>query len=318
MLLAVAALSVLLGGCAAVAIPVVAGGAIVRSRIEGDGKPDPEAHPERIAIDYNAPPGTPLPAARPAPIAAPAPLPVKDPVAAAAQPVNSAPSPAAAELPAATRIAAVTLAKPVAVPAAQVVAVPSGPAASGAPDPYAAFAEFALANAPPPPPGTTRRSALVDQASIFGKPQLSKCGDSPPAVLIDLDPGEARFDPTDPPLPAPGLAERLAALRAGGLTVLWTASVPIERAQEVWTVLRATALDPERTDRLVLPRRASERKQTRRLAAGRDWCIVAIAGDRRGDFDELFDYLRDPEGPTAQALNPALGQGWFLVPTPIE
>ena len=35
---------------------------------------------------------------------------------------------------------------------------------------------------------------------------------------------------------------RLAELRSAGITVLWSASVPVERAQEVWTVLRATGL----------------------------------------------------------------------------
>lgn len=323
-LLATALLPVLLGGCAAVAIPVLAGGAILRDRVDGDGKPDPDTRPERISIDYNAPPGTPLPSAEPAPVASASapPANVQSSPPAVQMPLDvataTAPPPPEPIRPAPTRIAAVTVATRAAIPAAQAPAIPPLPADSGAPDPYAAFASFALSLAPPPPPGTTRRSALVDQETIADQPQLSECDDSPPAVVIDLDPGGTSFDPTDPPLPAPGLAERLAQLRAGGLTVLWSASVPIERAQEVWTVLRATGLDPDRTDRLVLPRRANERKQTRRLAAGREWCIVAIAGDRRDDFDEVFDYLRDPDGPIAEALNPALGRGWFLVPTPIE
>ena len=37
-----------------------------------------------------------------------------------------------------------------------------------------------------------------------------------------------------------------------------------------------------------------------------------MAGDERGDFDELFDYLRDPR--LATAYDAQLGSGWFLVP----
>ena len=37
-----------------------------------------------------------------------------------------------------------------------------------------------------------------------------------------------------------------------------------------------------------------------------------MAGDERGDFDELFDYLRDPR--LATVYDGQLGSGWFLVP----
>jgi hypothetical protein len=320
-LLAAATGAITLSGCAAVAIPVLAGGVIARDRIDGDGKPDPDDHPERIPIDYNAPPGTRMPSASPVAAATPAPppAPVAPKLAEAPPRQEAAPVPpprvAEAPKPEPVRIAVVetkpTVLAKVAPPVVEPQALPL-------PDPSAAFAGFALNRAPPPAPGTKRLSALLDQETIADEPRLSDCGDDPPAVVVDLDPGDRAFDPTDPPLPAPGLAARLAELRSAGVTVLWSASVPVERAQEVWTVLRATGLDPDRTDRLVLPRRADERKQVRRLAAGRDWCVVAIAGDRRGDFDEVFDYLRDPEGPIAKALEPTLGQGWFLVPTPIE
>ena len=185
-------------------------------------------------------------------------------------------------------------------------------------NPYAAFARFAVTHAAPPPAGETRGSALVDQDSIEPGVRLAACDGGPPAVVLDLDPGGKAFDPADPPRPAPGLAEQLAAIRGAGVTVLWAASTPVERAQEVYTVLRASGLDPDRTDRLLLPRNAGERKQTRRLAAARDWCVIAVAGDQRGDFDEVLDYLRDPEGPIARALSPTFGNGWFVVPTPVE
>jgi hypothetical protein len=53
-----------------------------------------------------------------------------------------------------------------------------------------------------------------------------------------------------------------------------------------------------------------------RQQASEDVCIVAIAGDERSDFDELYDYLRDPNG--APALEEMIGSGWFIVPPPLE
>ncbi|MGH6785787.1 MAG: hypothetical protein ACREBO_03070, partial [Novosphingobium sp.] len=144
-------------------------------------------------------------------------------------------------------------------------------------NPYAAFARYAVTQTLVRPVPAERRSALVDQDSLTGAPALATCDGAPLAVVVDLDPGERAFDPADAPLPAAGLAEQLAAIRGAGLTVLWAASAPVDQAQQVYTVLRAAGLDPDRTDRLLLARNAEERKQTRRLAAARDWCVVAIA-----------------------------------------
>ena len=46
--------------------------------------------------------------------------------------------------------------------------------------------------------------------------------------------------------------------------------------------------------------------------------VPAIAGDRKADFDEVFDYLRNPDGPVAIALEQFIGAGWFLAPPPIK
>ena len=107
----------------------------------------------------------------------------------------------------------------------------------------------------------------------------------------------------------------MAALRAAGITVLWTSALPIEKAEIVHAALARTQLDPMRTDRLLLLNGVGDRKQARRNSAARNWCVIAMAGDRRGDFDEAFDYLRDPE-----AVIPAdslFGDGWFLAPAPM-
>jgi hypothetical protein len=295
----------LLGGCAAALVPVVAGGVMARKQLEGNGDKSAERRDEATAGSELSPPAPPerIPVFTPetaprgglagnvAPAAAaPAPIPPPEP---APEP-TPAPSPAPAGLS------------------------PRPGAAPGGSDPYAAFARHALEKGLVTRPGTARLSALVEQESLTGEPRLAECAAQPPAVLIDLDPGNAAFDLDNPPLAAPGLAERLAAVRASGLTVLWSASLPVAEAERLYTILQATGLDPQRTDRLLLLKPGQDRKQQRREAAARDWCIVAIAGDRRADFDEAFDYLRDPQGPVARALESHFGAGWFLAPPPID
>lgn len=294
-----------LSGCVAAAIPVIAGSVLARKETQRDeSQPTPRPAPvkpivEVLASDYQLPaagePASAPPGLTPVALVPPAPQPTPALVAElvpATQPLAAAPAPAQA--------------------------TSSTPTTASDATPYAAFARFAIAHAPPLGAGKVRRSALVDQDSITAKPRLTDCGDGPPAVAIDLDKGPKPFDLTDPPSPANGLAEQLSAIRAAGVTVLWSASLPVDVAPRLYTVLRASGLDPDRTDRLLLLRSGEDRKQLRRFAAARDWCILAVAGDQRGDFDELYDYLRDPSGPIATALEPSFGNGWFLVPPPID
>lgn len=197
-------------------------------------------------------------------------------------------------------------------------ALPRPDEAPGAPGgSFPAFIHFAL-TAAQPKPGQPFRSALIDPASLTSRPTRANCGSQPPAVLIDLDPGKAAFDLDDPPAVEPRLAEQLATLRAAGLTILWQASLPADTSERLHVILAAVGLDPDRTDRLLLIRKAGERKQDRRQDAARDWCILAMAGDSMGDFEEAFDYLRDPNGISAATLSANLDDGWFLTPQPVR
>lgn len=300
-----------LEGCVAAAIPVLAGTVLARKEVQRDD-PKPTTAPvkppvtpivEVLTSDYSLPPaGEPTPT--------PPGL-----LAVALVPPAPEPTPTLVAGPAAELVPAAQPTLTASAPTPEASAIPTS--ASGA-TPYAAFARFAITHAPPLAAGKVRRSALVDQDSITSEPRLTDCGAGPPAVVIDLDKGAKPFDLTDPPFPANGLADQLTAIRAAGVTVLWSASLPVDAAPELYTVLRASGLDPDRTDRLLLLRSGEERKQLRRFAAARDWCILAVAGDQRGDFDELYDYLRDPSGPIATALEPTFGEGWFLVPPPID
>ena len=280
----------LTGGCVAAAIPVLAGSVLAKKRLDKPGQP------------VAPPTGSPI-VTLPAEMAPERPhLPAPDAELAATTPVgNSAESAPGMPVP---------VVKP-----DPVTATASGLGGTG----FAAFAAYAEAQSKIiPAQGAARLSVLIDPATLLDGPKPLACGSQPLAVAIDLDPGTATFDLNDPPAPAAGLAETLTQVRAAGITVFWTSALPVEQGSKLYSVLRATGLDMDGTDRVLLPRKADETKQARRLAAARDWCFIALAGDRASDFEEAIDYLRDPDGPIARAMDPLRGAGWFITPDPID
>jgi hypothetical protein len=276
-----AALAVLLSGCAVAVIPAVAGGIVAREGIEHrqKAKKSLDETARRTTEQREKTRGGPVAVSQSA-------------SAFPAGPTSKGDS------------AAIIVPGPLPPPAGQ--------------DPFVTFADYAIAQAAKAGPGMSRRSMLVEPDSLTGPIRLPECHDKPPAVVIDLDPRAEPFDLQNPPLPAAGLGRQLARLRSAGISVFWIASLPADSTEDLHTTLRATELDPEGTDQILLLRNADERKQVRRQAIAADWCVVAIAADTRGDFEEAFDYLRDPDGPIAATLESYIGAGWFLVPPPIE
>lgn len=239
------------------------------------------------------------------------------------KPARRAEAPPAVAVPAAPRATAAPRgAAPRATPSprasARAVLLPGVTAlpVPGGADGYSAFADFALAWAAKPKPENGGLSAVLTAESQLPQVQRVPCRQLAPAVVIDLDPDRATFARQAPGTAQPGLAARLSALRAAGVTVMWQSALAVDQASNVYDALRRAGLDPDGVDRLLLVREEGERKHTRRLAATRDWCILAVAGDRDSDFDELFDYLRDPA--YALPLSPLRGAGWFTAPAPIQ
>jgi predicted secreted acid phosphatase len=142
------------------------------------------------------------------------------------------------------------------------------------------------------------------------------CPEKQPAEVVDLDDGPVAFSPGTAGLPSPGLTEGLARLREAGIVVLWVSQADANKVREVADALLLSGLDPTGRDPLLLVRNRNDRKQTLRQEANLDVCVIAIAGDRRGDFDELFDYLRNPDA--ALGLEGMIGSGWFIAPVPFE
>lgn len=298
-LLALASTS--LSGCVAAAIPALAGAGMIGTRIDGDGPGD-----------------TPRAASAPAPEApaAVAVRPASNPVVIVA-PSASPPPPVAAPAPAPMIAAApVEVAAPVAPPVAAVapVAPPVAPP-SGAPRAeqfgFSQFVRYGRGVAAVSAGATGPLSAmLADPIALDGQRKRCAPGQQPVAV-IDLDPAGGLFDPPADPERIPAAALGLAVLREAGVQIAWLSDLPVAQIGAVRTALEIAGLDLRGQDIVSLRRDPEDRKQARKESLAATSCIIAIAGDAKPDFDERFQYLRNPEA--GAALDTAIGDGWFLI-----
>ena len=302
-LLALASTS--LSGCVAAAIPALAGAGMIGTRIDGDGPgdtpraasaPAPEA-PAAVAV---RPASNPVvivapSASPPPPVAAPAPAPAPAPMIAAA-PVEVA-------APVAPPVAAVA---PVAPP----VAPPSG-APRAEQFGFSQFVRYGRGVAAVSAGATGPLSAmLADPIALDGQRKRCAPGQQPVAV-IDLDPAGGLFDPPADPERIPAAALGLAVLREAGVQIAWLSDLPVAQIGAVRTALEIAGLDLRGQDIVSLRRDPEDRKQARKESLAATSCIIAIAGDAKPDFDERFQYLRNPEA--GAALDTAIGDGWFLI-----
>ena len=192
---------------------------------------------------------------------------------------------------------------------------------SQAAGPFSDFVEFALAQSDRREAGQLPYTVMLDGPPLPGREAYLPCGFLPPAIIIDLDDGTgnginlATIDFTATLTASPGLAEGLDRLRQRDIAIIWISSLPFDRFDTLAAALRQSGLDPEGRDQMVLTRTASERKQQRRADTASTHCVLAIAGDRKADFDELYDYLRFPDLPVA--TDHMIGSGWFMTPQPL-
>lgn len=179
----------------------------------------------------------------------------------------------------------------------------------GASSAIAPFRDYALAQLKAEPAAGKRPSALLTQASEL-RSERANCGSAPLAVFIDLDPGRGTFDPLAPGTPDPALPAALLEIREQGGSVVWFSRLSDGFEAAARAALVSSGLDPLGSDRVELLRDLGERKQSRRDEAAKSACPVAMLGDERADFDELYLYLKQPEA--ALALDAMIGRGWFI------
>ncbi|MFN3864491.1 MAG: hypothetical protein ACK4RT_09455 [Erythrobacter sp.] len=308
-----------LSGCVAAAIPAIAGSAMFGTRIDSKdaaaNRPAANAPVPAVAAAAPSPtitilPGTsaPPPAAATAPVVAPA------PVVAAASPAAPATAAVALPAPAPARVAA-------AVPAPEpVIAAPSAPApaasaASARPRPeqsgFAQFVHYGRGVAAVSAGAKGPLSAMLsDPIALDGQRKRCAAGEQP-VVVIDLDPAGGLFAPPADPERDVGRALGLAVLRESGVKIAWISDLPVAQIGAVRNALESAGLDPRGEDIVSLRRDPDDRKQARKESLAASSCIIAIAGDTKPDFDERFQYLKNPEA--GAALETAIGDGWFLI-----
>ena len=210
-------------------------------------------------------------------------------------------------------IASSEVAETAAPTAAPTPAAPTAPAARAV-SPNAITTLISYTNQQRFEPAGSRSSAiLADRITL--EPDRAPCLGVRPTILIDLDPDGGVLSPANASRPPSGLAGGLEQLREDGVDVAWISSNPASAANAIRETLRETGLDPYGRDQLLLVRNSDDRKQTLRDGLAESTCSVAIAGDTRSDFDELYDYLLNPED--AASLEPLFGDGWFIIPQPL-
>jgi hypothetical protein len=269
-----------LQGCVALAIPVLAAGAIGKGEVDrararakaAEATFDPSAQPQVIVGP---------------PIAEP-----EFPVTADALPISDEPDESPGTLSPLDRLAL-----------------------SDIRNAYLPFARHALNEAAKRQRGEFARGAVLVESVSLSTPQTMDCGNRPVAAIIDLD--------VAPGTPAEMVIERqngfgalLETMRESGIRIVWLAQTDAEQLKPITDMLKDGDEPIIRDADLVqigLPPKM--RKQERRWQLAREYCVVAIAGDRRGDFDELYDYLRDQA--YAIRLELFIGKGWFELPHPV-
>jgi hypothetical protein len=180
---------------------------------------------------------------------------------------------------------------------------------------YLPFARYAAGAARKRQRGEPVSAAvLVDRVSLVN-PATVPCEDKPMMAIIDLDlapdtPAEMDIERQE------GFASILQALRESGMRIAWLAEADEPQLRPYLDLLQHGEVPVMSPDDLQLfGHGAGYRKQERRWQLARDHCVIAIAGDRKSDFDELYDYLRDPS--YAIRLEAFTNRGWFLLPHPV-
>ena len=179
---------------------------------------------------------------------------------------------------------------------------------------YDVFYSYVEQQARRDPVDDERQSALLASPGNLS-PRRTDCSIRPPAVLLDMDPSGGRFSLSGTQQPNDALAQILLSFRMQQIDIFWISQRSAIDAAAIRKALTESGLDPQGRDSLLLMRRRDDRKQTRRKELGETHCLLAIAGDDRADFDELYSYLKDKTA--AQPLEQLIGAGWFLAPLPL-
>lgn len=177
--------------------------------------------------------------------------------------------------------------------------------------PYLPMVRYALEQAERRAAGRAVRAAvLVDRVSLI-EPKAIDCGNKALAVLIDLDPAPGETIVEGEPM---GFGELLQLLRDSGIAIAWISDRGPVRLHDDLAKLRGGEIPLLGQGDIELFGWGGVSKQEHRKSLATSHCVLAIAGDQKADFDELFLYLRNLD--YAIRLEAWTDRGWFLLPYP--
>lgn len=178
--------------------------------------------------------------------------------------------------------------------------------------PYLGFTLYALGRREQRTLGMPVRSAVLVRNISLADPKTIDCGTKPMAVIIDLDEGNRAQNEASK---AGELAILLETLREADIQIAWLSADTAAAAQRRIDALQSGDTPALKNNDLVLTaQKRGPRKQERRWELAKTYCVIAIAGDKKSDFDELYDYLRKPD--LAIRLDAFIDRGWFELPAP--
>jgi len=131
--------------------------------------------------------------------------------------------------------------------------------------------------------------------------KLYQCGDQPLSMVIDIDSTSQSNQRSDLQF-----NEMLNQTRAAGISIIWLSN-QYDIQIKVTSKLQNSIFFKD-SDQISFVKKGS--KQLLRQSLSETHCIIAIIGDDKSDFDELFNYLRNPD--QYIALNRFFEKGWFL------
>lgn len=305
---ALVAISLLIGGCVAAAIPIAVGGYITREKVR----------------DHADPGISPAPAVGPSPERV-----------AHSPKGEQADQPTTATVPQAdangVRLATGLTALP--PPRSTASAGRAGEDAASSLQAYQALWRHLSDQIARRTRGEPLRSVVLDADAALDAPRFVPCEGRPLAVVFDLDENASssvdpdarwrrwRGDGTDDLIAVPGAVDSVEAARREGVTVMFSSARSPTNSAAMASALTQLGFGPIEPERM-LHLRGSQDGDAVRQAMSTTHCVIAIVGDELGDFSDLFDAAdnaaRRPTAATETMVAPLWGAGWFLLPNPVR
>lgn len=320
---ALAAASVLTGGCVAAAIPVLAGGIIARGKSGGSDRVPEPLPPEARAQQGQGPA---KPPAAEAPLATEqAREMMRSAESGGVFPIEgmAAPGKTAADAPSPSASTGAT------------GAAGAGEAAAYSLQAYQTLWTYVEAQVAARRNGGTPRSVVLAEGASLDAPRYVDCGAKPLAIVFDLDENAEGSDPQarwrrwngdgrDLVAAVPGAVEGIDAVRREGVQAIFTSARARSGAEGVSALLAQLGFGQTIAGKTLFLRGGEPTvpgDQMRQTIAA-SYCVIAIVGDSLGEFSDAFDAdgnaARRPTAATETMVAPLWGSGWFLLPNPVR